>query len=40
MKGTYDKNVVSTLVSLDALWTYFGVRWNASECIWMPSDVR
>ena len=27
MKGSYDKYVVSTLVSLDVLWTYFGVLW-------------
>ena len=33
MKGTYDKYVASTLVSLDLLWMYFGhaleYRWNA-----------
>jgi len=28
MKGNYDKNVASILVSLDVLWTYFGVRWS------------
>jgi len=42
MKGTYDKYVVSTLVSSDVLWTYFGVSleylWSASECVWMTSD--
>jgi len=42
MKITYDKYVVSTLVSFDLLWTYFGVLleyiWSASECVWMTSD--
>ena len=42
MKGTYEKNMASTLVSLDALWTYFGVSlecfWSASECVWMSLD--
>jgi hypothetical protein len=28
MKGSYDKYVVSTLVSSDVLWIYFGVRWT------------
>jgi len=45
MKGSYDKYVVSTLVSSDVLWTYFGVRWSivgvlwsAFGCLWMTLD--
>ena len=42
MKGTYDKYEVSTLVSSDVLWTYFGVSleciWSALECVWMSLD--
>jgi len=45
MKGTYDKNVASTLVSLDVLWSAldilwstFGVLWSAFGCLWMTLD--
>ena len=43
MKGSYDKNVASTLVSSDVLWTYFGVSLECFgvplECFWMRLDV-
>jgi hypothetical protein len=48
MKRTYEKNVASTLVSSDILWStleYFGVLWsifgvllNAFGCLWMTLD--
>jgi hypothetical protein len=28
MKGTYDKNVASTLVSLDVLWSALDILWS------------
>ena len=47
MKGTYDKNVASTLVSLDILWSTLDIRWstfgvllNAFGCSLMRADVR
>ena len=45
MKRTYKKNMTSRLMSLDLLWTYFGVRWSifgvlwsAFGCLWMTLD--
>ncbi len=45
MKGTYDKYVVSTLVSsdvlwnaLDILWSIVGVLWSAFGCLWVTLD--
>jgi len=45
MKITYEKNVASTLMSLDVLWstldilwTYVGVLWSAFGCLWMTLD--
>ncbi len=42
MKGSYEKNVASPLMSLDVLWTYFGVSleyvWSAFGCLWMTLD--
>ena len=45
MTRTYEKNVASTLVSLDILWSAldirwstFGVRWSALDILWMTLD--
>ena len=45
MKGTYDKYVVSALVSLDILWSTLDIRWstfgvllNAFGCSLMRAD--
>jgi len=47
MKGTYDKYVVSALVSLDILWSTLDIRWstfgvllNAFGCSLMRADER
>ena len=40
MKRTYEKNVASTLMSLDVLWSTLDIRWSASEYLLMRADVR
>ena len=40
MKETYDKYMVSTLVSSDAFGHTLEYLWSALECVWMPSDAR
>jgi hypothetical protein len=39
MKGTYDKNAASTLVSSDILWSTLDILWSASECFLMRADA-
>jgi len=38
MKRTYDKYMVSTLVSLDLLWSTLDILWSALDILWMTLD--
>ena len=34
MKRTYEKNVASTLMYLDILWSTLDIRWSTLEYLW------